>query len=242
MRHSIVIVIFLILSICATAQNKIYLVAVGISDYPGVQNDLRLSAHDAQTIQWVYQKNKKAETVLLINDQAKLNDVCNQMNNMYQKAGKEDIIVFFFSGHGSKGSFVCYDGFLTYDKIRTSMAKSKAKYKMIFADACLSGQMRQQGKYNINTADSNLSSMEVMLFLSSRSNEFSIERKNMKNGFFTAYLQRGLRGGADIDRDKVITAKELYTFVRDGVIKLSDDKQHPVMWGKFEDTMPIISW
>ena len=64
----------------------------------------------------------------------------------------------------------------------------------------------------------------------------------MQNGFFTTCLQRGLRGGADANRDKIITAKELFLFVSKGVKELSDDKQHPVMWGKFDDTMPVIAW
>ena len=81
-----------------------------------------------------------------------------------------------------------------------------------------------------------------MFFLSSRSNESSIERPIMKNGYFTAFLERGLRGGADNDLDRVITAKELYDFVSKGVKEISVDKQHPVMWGNFSNNMPVIKW
>ena len=81
-----------------------------------------------------------------------------------------------------------------------------------------------------------------MLFLSSRSNETSIERRDMKNGFFTTYLQKGLRGGADANRDRTITAKELFDYVHKGVTKLSLNKQHPVMWGKFNNNMPVMTW
>ena len=51
----------------------------------------------------------------------------------------------------------------------------------------------------------------VMLFLSSRDNETSIERKDMKNGFFTTCLVSALRGKADSNRDRTISAKELFT-------------------------------
>ena len=81
-----------------------------------------------------------------------------------------------------------------------------------------------------------------MLFLSSRNNENSIERANMKNGFFTTCLQKGLKGNADTDRDRVITAKELFDFVSGGVVKISDGKQHPVMWGNFSDDMVVMKW
>ena len=64
----------------------------------------------------------------------------------------------------------------------------------------------------------------------------------MSNGFFTAYLERGLRGAADANKDRDITAKELFVYVSNGVQKLSKGKQHPVMWGKFDDNMSILRW
>ena len=109
---------------------------------------------------------------------------------------------------------------------------------MVFADACYSGKMRVSG----GSAPSAGKEQNVMFFLSSRSNEVSIENPMMKNGYFTAFLERGLRGGADSDRNRVITAKELYNFVSEGVKKISDDRQHPVMWGNFSNYMPVIKW
>ena len=81
-----------------------------------------------------------------------------------------------------------------------------------------------------------------MLFLSCRSNEVSIETPTKTNGFFTYALQHGLRGGADKNKDRTITAKELFNYVSAKVKKESNDRQHPVMWGKFPDNMPVIKW
>lgn len=164
------------------------------------------------------------------------------MDKVFSKAGTNDIVVFFYSGHGYSGGFCAYDGDLGYDVIRKAMAKSKCKNKMIFADACFSGTIRTNSSTPSSTAISAAKKSNVMLFLSSRSNETSIERRDMKNGFFTTYLQKGLRGGADVNKDRVITAKELYNYVHDNVVKLSNEKQHPVMWGKFPDNMPVMSW
>ena len=112
----------------------------------------------------------------------------------------------------------------------------KANRKVIIADACYAGKMRttrqQTSSYN---------SQNVMLFLSSRTNETSQETK-FKNSLFTIFLERGLRGGADKNRDRQITARELYDFVHKGVIDASGNKQHPVMWGKFDNNMTIIKW
>lgn len=81
-----------------------------------------------------------------------------------------------------------------------------------------------------------------MLLLSSRNNENSIERSDMKNGYFTEFLKKGLRGNADVNRDRIITAKELFDFVNKGVAEISQDKQHPVMWGNFDHNMPVMKW
>ena len=218
------------------AQN-IYLVSAGIADYPGKQNDLVCPARDAQAIYQLYLKNSKATAILLTDGNATKSQILTKARNVFDKAKEKDIVVLFFSGHGTKGGFVTYDGLVSYDEIRRLFASCKASNKMIFADACFSGDIREGGHSGFNDPQNN-----IMLFLSSRSNEVSIERRSMKNGFFTTCLVRSLKGGADTNRDRVITAKELFTAVSKGVKDLSKDRQHPVMWGNFKDTMPVMAW
>lgn len=234
-----IICTFILFSLAVTANAKTYLVAVGVSDYPGTDKDLRLPANDAATVQYIYSKNSNAESVLLTNSNATKSAVLSKLRSTFAKASENDIIVFFFSGHGSKGTFCAYDAQIPYSEIRQAMASSKAKNKMIFADACFSGKMRQGRK---NTAEQSFNNYNIMLFLSSRGNETSIERRDMKNGFFTSCLQKGLRGGADANKDRTITARELFNYVSTNVKTLSSDKQHPVMWGKFSDNMTVMKW
>lgn len=235
----VIICTFILFVLAVTANAKTYLVAVGVSDYPGTDKDLRLPANDAATVQYIYSKNSNAESVLLTNSNATKSAVLSKLRSTFAKASENDIIVFFFSGHGSKGAFCAYDAQIPYSEIRQAMASSKAKNKMIFADACFSGKMRQGRK---NTAEQSFNNYNIMLFLSSRGNETSIERRDMKNGFFTSCLQKGLRGGADANKDRTITAKELFNYVSTNVKTLSSDKQHPVMWGKFSDNMTVMKW
>ena len=230
-----------LLTTTTTLHAKVYLVSVGITDYPGTAMDLSLPAKDAQTITWLYSNNTDVEYNQLLDEQATIQNITASMRKTFAKANIGDLVVLFFSGHGYPGGFVAYDGQLTYTQVRKAMASCNCKNKMIFADACFSGKIRTNG----NSSQSSVQAAKkanVMLFLSSRSNETSIERRDMQNGFFTTYLQKGLRGGADANRDRVITAKELYNFVHKGVIELSHDKQHPVMWGKFNDNMPVMTW
>lgn len=65
-----IVAIFVLLPL--TGQAKIYLLSIGISDYPGTQNDLRLPHNDAATMQWLYKENKHAQVCLLMNDKAKV--------------------------------------------------------------------------------------------------------------------------------------------------------------------------
>lgn len=230
-----------VMMLCAsfTADARIYLVSVGVSDYPGNRNDLRLPHNDAATMQWLYKENKQASTVLLMNEKATVANVKAAMRNMFGQATANDIVVLFFSGHGVKGGFVCYDGFLRYGDVSSAMRSCKSRSKMVFADACFSGAIRDGSK--VSSKYSSMSN-NIMLFLSCRSNEVSIETPQMTNGFFTYALQHGLRGGADKNRDRTITAKELFNYVSAKVKKESNNRQHPVMWGKFPDTMPVMKW
>ena len=107
---------------------------------------------------------------------------------------------------------------------------------MVFADACFSGKMRQSKQRG-----DKYSSLDVMFFLSSRTSEPSLETP-FSNSLFTIFLERGLRGGADTNLDRTLTARELYDFVHKGVVEATENRQHPVMWGNFSDDMPVISW
>lgn len=223
---------------------KTYLVSVGVSDYstfPHKLNSLTLPTKDAQTIAWLYSKNTEVDYCLLLDAKATKGRIKRAIKKVFNQAGENDIVVFFFSGHGYAGGFCAADGNLSYGEVRRAMAQSKCKNKMMFVDACRAGGMRENRQLSLNSIDA-AKNANIMLFLSSRTTENSIENPNMKNGFFTTYLQKGLRGNADRNCDRVITAKELFNFVHTGVTKLSQNKQHPVMWGKFSNNMPVMVW
>lgn len=59
------LVIFLLAITVLPART--YIVSVGIADYPGTQNDLRVSANDAKTIAGIFNKNGKAEVDCFVN-------------------------------------------------------------------------------------------------------------------------------------------------------------------------------
>lgn len=219
---------------------KTYLVVAGISDYPGTENDLNLPVADARAVLNLYKTNGNVEYRLLTDAEATESGIISAMNSLFSKAGKDDAVVFFFTGHGYPGGFAVYDGLMSYKKVRNTMKSGNAGKKMIMADACHSGKMRTNGKDTNHVSGSK--DADVMLFLSSRDSEISWEKRGMKNGLFTAYLLRGLKGGADADRNRRVSAKEIFNYVSKGLKKTSRDKQHPVMWGNFPDNMTVMDW
>lgn len=230
------ILLLLMLACAVSIRAKTFVVAVGIADYPGTEIDLRISDNDARAVAKVFQATKDASVNILINEDATQSTLLRTIRTAFAEAQSNDAVVLYFSGHGIPGALVCYDGPLTYQRIFGMLRDCKANRKIIIADACFSGKMRtskqQSDSYN---------KQNVMLFLSSRTNELSSETQ-YRNSLFTIFLERGLRGGADKDRDRQITARELFDFVHDGVAEASGYRQHPVMWGKFDNNMTIIKW
>ena len=236
-------VIFVLLLICliSTINAKTYVVSVGISNYKNI-NSLVLPDKDAKSVSDLYKKKTK-NVILITGKYATKAKIIKSLSDQFSRATENDMIVFYFSGHGYPGGICPYDmsqditSGLSYAEIKNILKKSKAKKKIIIADSCFSGGLR-----NNNSNSSNDNDTSVVLFLSSRTSETSGENPLMTNGFFTKALLRGLKGGADINHDKLITAKEIFNFVSKNVQDNSKGKQHPVMWGKFDDRFVIMDW
>ena len=221
------------------AFSKVFLVSIGISDYPGTDIDLRLPANDAKTMAGVYKNAADVEYHVILDSLAKRFIVTTAMDNIFSRANEDDMVVLFYSGHGCKGGLYLYDGVLDYSAIRHAMSKSKSKHKMIFVDACFSGKIRNENKHSAE-GDRRAKHANVMLFLSSGSEETSLESSDMDHSIFTHFLAKGLFGSADGNHDCVITAKELFRYVHANVVKKSGGQQHPAMWGRFSDDMPVL--
>lgn len=239
MKHVISLLIGCLVAFAIHAET--YVVCVGIANYadPKVQNLTKTEA-DAKAMAEFYKKGT-TNVITITGKYATKAQILKSLKSQFARAKANDKIVFFFSGHGYPGGFCPYDMTkieegLKYSDIISIMQKSKAKSKFIFADACHSGAIRQDG------SDSEPKSGNVLLFLSSRGNEYSAESPFLANGYFTKHLLRGLGGGADSNRDKRITAKELFNYVSDGVKSQTNNQQHPVMWGKFDDNLIIVEY
>jgi uncharacterized caspase-like protein len=235
--------IFLSLFILSSeAQTKLYAVCVGVSQYEQPRYNLLYSHKDAIEMYNMLSLYAPANRVkLLVNEQATRDNIIEQTDELFAQTMPEDVVIFFFSGHGEVGCFVTYDKLLLFRDLQRIFKKTRAKRKLIFADACYSGTLRTPPTNSTNTSSAALGS-NVLLFLSSRSDQSSLERSRLKDGVFTYFLLAGLRGGADANKDCSITAIELFNFVNPKVKQYSNERQTPVMWGKFDENMVILEW
>ena len=236
-----VIILLILLCVSVVSKADTYVVCVGIGTYADAKvKNLTKTEKDAKAIADFYKKG--TDNVITITGRyATKEQIIKSLRNQFGRAKEGDKIIFYFSGHGYPGGFCPYEMTkpeegLSYAEVIKVMSQSKAKDKLIFADACNSGAIRQsKGTAKPDTGN-------VMMFLSSRDNEYSIESPMLSNGYFTNYLLHGLGGKADANRDRTITAKELYDYVSSGVTHLSAGKQHPVMWGSFPHDMVIVRY
>ena len=99
----------MLIPLCMDAR-RVYVVAAGVSDYPGSDHDLTLPYNDAVAISRLYKKNADAKVVLLTNSNATRENILEKAKSLFSCAGSDDIVVLFFSGHGNKEGFCAYDG------------------------------------------------------------------------------------------------------------------------------------
>lgn len=227
------------------ASARTYVVSVGISKYKSISR-LYHPEDDAYAISRLYQANG-AYVTTLTGMSATRSNILQALQSQFSRAQADDMVVFFFSGHGYDRGFCPYDmagmssaNGLSYNDIYAAFRNTRARHKVVLADACLSGGMRK--RKTSASAGSPQKKSDVVMFLSSRTSENSIERTDMSNGFFTTYLDAGLRGKSDANGDRIVTAREIFNYVSKGVKQLSSNRQHPVMWGRFSDNFPMMDW
>jgi uncharacterized caspase-like protein len=239
---SLLLIVFSTAAYAQTAERgNIYALVVGVSEYATPGNDLQFPAKDATQVYDLLKGHTTPDKIVMItNAEATHDNILSSASRLFASATPNDMVLLYFSGHGYTGGWMAHDTGVDYAELKKLFKRIKAR-KLIFADACFAGVIREDDPTVVN-AQTAMGKQRVCLFLSSRSDQYSLESPLLDNGFFTFYLLAGLRGGADANRDKIITALELFEFVNPRVKEQSQGIQVPVMWGRFEDRMEILNW
>lgn len=238
MRNVIIAMLILTLPLPCIGRGKTYAVIVGISDYkyPGNCPSLHgLTVKSARSAANYFYEKHRSRTFMLLDGNATKEHILRVMKSEFAKADVDDAVIFVFSGHGYQGGVTTYatDGsaqtLISYNEIQGIMRSSKAKRKIVLAEACYSGGFNKSTKRHRSKTQTS----EVMIYTSSRANEVSYVP-----GFMN-YVVSGLRGLADANSDNKITARELFNYVNSNVERETGGVQHPQMWGRFSHEMII---
>lgn len=237
-----------------TPSLKIWALVIGVATYNHMPV-LRYTDDDAYRV-YAFLKSPAGGALeddqirILIDEEATKKNIMTTMTEIFGKAGKNDLILLYFSGHGLKGSFLPYDfdGYnnkLLHEEINTVLDMSKAKYKLAIADACHSGSLLAMRSTRLPSMLSNFyetlakSKPGTALIMSSKSDETSLESSGLRQGVFSHFLIRGLKGEADKDNNKIISIQELYQFVFEKVRGYTGNQQSPVIQGDYDRNMPV---
>lgn len=234
---------------------KIWAIIIGAARYTHMPA-LRYTDDDAYQI-YAFLKSPEGGALpdqqvrLLIDEDATKTNIMTSMRSVFLRADENDVILFYFSGHGLPGSFlpVDYDGYnnkLEHLEIKQVLEASKAKHKLVLADACHSGSIlaSRQGLNTIlqryyeafeNTRGG------TALMMSSKGEEYSLEDGGLRSGIFSHFLVRGLKGEADKNGDKMVVIQELFDYVYKQVRLYTGNVQTPTLTGSFDNRMPVAA-
>ncbi len=234
------------------AKVRTWAVVVGVAQYHTLQ---KLEYPDDDAYQMVgFLRSPEGGAIpesqirLLINEEATRDQIIHSLQEMFGSADENDVVLFYFSGHGLDGSILPsdFDGWdeqLYYKELMSIMDASLARQKLVIADACHAGSMvsSQNSLKEAPYKSMGLNEMggSTALLLSSQPAEFSLEDSRLKAGIFSYYLRKGLQGAADADHDRTIRLGELYNYVHKEVRTYSKGKQTPILQGVFDHKMQV---
>jgi hypothetical protein len=237
---------------------KIWAVVVGVGKYTAMPS-LKFTDDDAFRF-YSHLKSPEGGALpdnqieILVDEAATRDNILRTMRQYFLKADENDVVLLYFSGHGLEGCFlpVDYDGYnnkVRHEEIRKIFKESKAKHKICIADACHSGTLDYSGtlaskgpapvslaRYYQAFEDSDGG---IALLMSSKAEELSLEDHGLRQGVFTYYVLRGMKGAADTNNDYIVTVKELYGYVYAKVREYTAGVQTPVLTGNYDDSMPV---
>lgn len=122
------------------------------------------------------------------------NDFVTSLLKVSRDSHEEDTIIFYFSGHGAtiadKHYLVFSDNLFLTNEIIDYFEKMKCKSKVIFLDACLSGNFSVSGisKFNIQQTISEFASKGYAVLASSNAQQYSYGHPTKDMSVFTYFL------------------------------------------------------
>jgi Caspase domain len=195
-----------------------------------------------------------ADILLLENEQATIESLRATLNAFLPKAGPGDLFFIFLAAHGSPDPdapqnlyFILHDTrpadmpntALPMNELQEALEhKVRAERLVVFVDTCHSAGLSGEALVATRGVENNLINLYASrlfneagraVLTSADVNELSREgpRWGGGHGVFTWAILEGLRGAADANEDRFVTAGELFAYVRNRVRFETGFRQNP---------------
>lgn len=230
-------------------QPKLYVLAIGVSQYQNPSYSLKFAAKDAQDFIAAVSIQKgllyRDVVVKVLTDaHATKDEILDGLDWIRKETTSKDVAMVFFAGHGLNDQNGVYY-FLPYNTdleklLRTGVpftdikntVQSLAGKTLFFIDTCHSGNVlggRRGLADDLNGVINELASAEsgAVVFAASTGNQYSLEDAKWNNGAFTKALVEGFMGRADYTGKGKITINMLDLYLSERVKELTGGKQTP---------------
>lgn len=254
------------------ADGVTYIIIIAVENYHDDKtfNQVKFATKDSNDLMdaFLLLGYDKDNIIYLPDNLATKTTICNSVKRIAKRTTKSDQIIFYFAGHG------IYDGKRNYllpvdasreniggtsvaiDRILGYLKDSLCKQSILFIDCCHSGF--QVGKYGRDIDDyfnvdemifSFRSEKYCVGFSSCQSNEKSYSFLSLKNGAWTHFLVKALRGEANpkIYEKGLLLSDNLQSYLRREVsqyVSVNHTKkanQTPVKFGTETDRFIIAN-
>lgn len=227
---------------------KLYVLAIGVSNYKDQNLKLDFAAKDAADVAAALKAQqggiyREVAEKLLTDENATLRNVQDGLDWISNETTSHDVALVFIAGHGApeEGKYYFLPNDADADRLRRtaepvddikdSLGRIAGK-ALYFFDTCHSGLV-MAGKRgvlpDIAGVVNELSSAEngVVVFAASTGREFAFERESWGHGAFSKALLEALDGRSDMFKDGVITVNGLDYWLAERVKTLTEGHQHP---------------
>ncbi|AFY37381.1 Sulphatase-modifying factor protein [[Leptolyngbya] sp. PCC 7376] len=226
---------------------------VGVSEYKHLEEKQQLpnAARDLEAMRNVLEPAELGgfEVACLNNPDKSTLEIA--IYNLFTNRQKEDVVLFYFSGHGMRDKqFNLYFGLSATQQdqkavvipptatdaryLHQQIGNSRSERQVIILDCCFSGAFAkgliakgEQAKLDIKPDE--LGGKGRAILTSSTSTQYSFAHEDSELSIYTHYLVEGIRtGAADLDSDGMISADELYRYTEEKI-----HQESPAMSPKF---------
>jgi hypothetical protein len=142
------------------------------------------------------------------------------------RGGHEAILFVYFSGHSDAQNLHLGANDLSSEELSKLVRLSPAKLKVLLLDSCRSGALtrvkggRQVAPFQIGV-DNQLRFEGYAVITSSTAGEDAQESDALRSSVFTHHFLAALRGPADVNRDRLVTLGEAYSYAYEQALKTS---------------------